>query len=172
MSSGNRKPRTESVARRRPNRRRGAVLVVVLACLTVAAIMLVVVARQAGMSRRAAERIQASVQAQWLAEAGACRAAARLAADPAYAGETWRISAKELGGRNDAEVRITTKGVAGRPGRVAVGVEADYPHDALARCRRVKQIEVDREQIAPPQAASPPDEPSTMSEKRHGLRSQ
>jgi Tfp pilus assembly protein PilX len=156
MNLVNRKTRTEFVARRRPNRRSGAVLVVVLVCLTVAAIMLVVVARQAGIVRRAVERSQSSLQAQWLAEAGAERAVARLASDPAYAGETWRISAKELGTPNDAEVRITIKKVASQPGRVAVGVEADYPRDVLLRCRRAKQIEVDREQIAPPQAARAP----------------
>jgi hypothetical protein len=128
-------------------------MVVVLVCLMVAGIMLVGVARQAGIARRTVDRSLWSAQARWLTEAGVERAVARLAADPAYAGETWRVSAQELGGRDDAEVRIRTKELAGRPGRLAVGVEADYPRDALARCRRVKQIEVDREPITSPQAA-------------------
>ena len=128
-------------------------MVVVLVCLTVAGIMLVVVARQAGIARRTVDRSLRSAQAQWLTEAGVERAVARLAADPAYAGETWHVSAQELGGRDDAEVRIKIKKVAGRPGRLPVGVEADYPRDALLRCRRVKQIEVDRAPITPPQAA-------------------
>jgi hypothetical protein len=137
-------------------RRDGMVLVVVIVCLMVAAMMLVAVARQAGTARRAVRTDQFSAQAQWLAEAGVERALARLGADPAYAGETWPIPAKELDGQNDAEVRIQTEKVPSRPDRLDIRVEADYPLSPELRCRRAKQIEVDRERTTPPKAVKNP----------------
>lgn len=143
---------------RTPSRddRRGTVLVMVVACLVVASMMLVAVARQAALARRSAQAGQRSLQAQWLAEAGVERAVARWAADPAYAGETWRIAAGELDSLDDAEVRIMLQPVAGRPGRSSIRVEADYPRAAELRFRSTKQIEVDRERITPPVPTNAP----------------
>ena len=64
----------------------------VLVCLAVAAAISVVVVRQIATERQAVQMNHRSLQALWLAEAGVERAAARLAADPKYAGETWTIS--------------------------------------------------------------------------------
>ncbi len=136
------------------NHRRGAILVVVIVCLMVAAAILVCVVRQVGMSRQAQQRSHGSVQAGWLAEAGVERAAARLAANAAYAGETWRIPAAELGGNDDAEVRIKVERMAGRSGQWMIRVEADYPTAAEFRCRRGKEVLIDREKMAPPKAAT------------------
>jgi len=131
--------------RHRPETRRGMILVVVLVCLAVVTLMFMAVARQAGFSRRTAQLSQRGLQAQWLAEAGVERAAARLAADPAYAGETWHIAAQDLGGRDEAEIRIEVAKTARPPGRSTIRVEADYPPAAELRCRRVKEIEVDEQ---------------------------
>ncbi len=136
------------------NHRRGAILVVVLVCLMVSAAILVCVVRQVGMSRQTQRTSQGSVQAAWLAEAGVERAAARLAANAAYAGETWPIPAAELGGNDDAEVRIKAERMAGRSGQWKIRVEADYPTAPAFRCRRVKEILIDRETMAPPKAAA------------------
>jgi Tfp pilus assembly protein PilX len=133
--------------------RRGAVLVVVAVCLALAGVLLLAVTRQAALTRRSTQSSQRRLQAQWLAEAGVERAVARLAADRAYTGETWSIATHALDGQHDAEVRIKTQPVAGRAGRSAVHVEADYPRIAELRCRWTKQIEVDREPIASPPAA-------------------
>jgi hypothetical protein len=136
------------------NHRHGAILVVVLVCLMVAAAIFVCVVRQVGMSRQAGQTSHRSVQAGWLAEAGAERAAARLAASAAYAGEIWHIPAAELRGTDTAEVRIKAERLAGRAGRWRIRVEADYPTAPELRCRRVKEIVIDREQIATPKAAA------------------
>lgn len=45
-------------------------------------------------------------QADWLVAAAANRAAAQLANDTSYQGETWQIEAARLGGRHAAEVEI------------------------------------------------------------------
>ena len=89
--------------------------------------MFVLVVRQALAERRAIEMSRSGLQALWLAEAGLERAAARLAADPKYAGETWTISAAELAAGDGAVVRIEVKAIADRPERRSVRVEADYP---------------------------------------------
>ena len=93
---------------------------------------------------RAADTRYWDLQAQWLAEAGVERAAARLSADANYRGETWTISAKELAGANDGAVRINVEKDAGRANRRRVSVEADYPDDPVHRCRWQKQIVLDR----------------------------
>ena len=74
-------------------------------------------------------------QADWLAESGIECAAARLAADPKYRGETWNVSAAELGGRDDGTVAIRVEDLPGRPGSRAIRVEADYATDPAQRTR-------------------------------------
>jgi hypothetical protein len=128
----------------RAGRRGGAVLVVALVCLGVAAVVFVLMVKQAGEERRAIQTGQQRIQALWLAEAGVERAAARLAADSTYAGETWTIPAEQLAGEGGA-VRIHVEAMADQPERRAVRVEADYPDFPAERCRQVKQVIVDRE---------------------------
>ena len=123
--------------------RRGTVLIVVLVCLAVASVLFVVLAKQATLEHRVAQTRQWAVQAQWLAEAGVERAVARLAANAAYTGETWNVSAEELAGRNGAVVRIRAETIADQPDRRTIRVEADYPDDPHHRCRQIKEITAD-----------------------------
>ncbi|MEN6448911.1 MAG: hypothetical protein ABFC96_00330 [Thermoguttaceae bacterium] len=112
---------------------------IILVCFALAAAMFVVLARLAFTARRAAETQQWAVQAQWLAEAGLDRAAARLQQQPDYSGETWRISASELAGKQAAVVKIRVDGIADlAPHRIYV--EADYPDDPVHRSRCTKEI--------------------------------
>jgi Tfp pilus assembly protein PilX len=129
------------------HRRRGAILVVVLVCLAVAVAISVVVVSQTAAEHQAVQMNHRRVQAIWLAEAGVERAADRLAANPAYAGETWNVSAKELSGDDKAVVRIEVKTVSGQPQRRSVRVEADYADAPQRRCRQVKQVVVDRDAV-------------------------
>ena len=129
------------------HRERGAVLIVVLVCLALASAMFVLVVKQAAAERRTIDRRHNALQSQWLAEAGVERAAARLAADVDYDGETWAVSAKQLTGSDAAVVRIEVEKIADRPDWRLVRVEADYPNDAKHRCRRIKQITMDRDTI-------------------------
>jgi hypothetical protein len=109
--------------------------------------MFVLVVRQALTERQAMEASQRCLQASWLAEAGLERAAARLAADPKYAGETWPLSAAELAAGEGGVVKIEVKPIADRPERRSVRVQADYPDAPELRCRQVKEIVVDRDAI-------------------------
>ena len=123
--------------------RRSAVLIVVLVCLAIAAAMGVVLVKLAATGRQSMQAQGWRMQAQWLAESGLERAAARLAADPKYSNETWTIAAEELGGDAGGVVRIRAEAVADQPNRRLVSVEADYPDDPQHRVRCNKQIVVD-----------------------------
>lgn len=123
--------------------RRGLVLLVILVCLTVASVVCVVLVEQVAVARRALNAHHWGLQAQWLAEAGVERAAARLAANADYAGETWNIPAGELAGGQGGVVRIQTETLADQPDRRLIRVEADYPDDPQHRCRKGKQVVAD-----------------------------
>jgi hypothetical protein len=120
--------------------RRGAILIIILVCFTLAAAMFVVLARLAATARNAAEQQHWSVQAQWLAEAGFERAAARLIGPPGYSGETWTIPPAQLSGRDGAVVKIRVEKIAGKTARRRVEVEASYPDDPVHRSRCTREI--------------------------------
>lgn len=69
------------------------------------------------------------IQAAWLAEGGAERAASRLSADPSYPGETWEIPAESLDGRRAAEVLIAVAPLPGDSGSRRITVTARYPKE-------------------------------------------
>jgi type II secretory pathway component PulK len=123
------------------------VLIVFLACLAVAAALIAGTARIALVSHQAAQTASWNAQARWLAESGAERAAAKLAADAAYAGETWTIPAVEFGGQEgDQEggiVRIQIQPAADQPQRRTLKIEADFPDDPVHYARQQKEIVLD-----------------------------
>ncbi|MEX2316010.1 MAG: hypothetical protein WD669_02590 [Pirellulales bacterium] len=88
-------------------RRRGAVLVAALVC------MLVVITILGGMlqgtlrARRQLHTQRDLRQTELLVEAGADRAAFRLARDLDYRGETWKLSSEQIVGRGDGQVTLT-----------------------------------------------------------------
>jgi hypothetical protein len=127
--------------------RRGVALLVLLVGLAVAAAISVSVLRLAALQRRSLEIHQWQAQAEWLAESGLERAAARLAADTAYRGETWTIPAEEEKGDRHhlperpegcftqmvpvtffagGVVAVRVEPVPGRPDRRRIRIEADY----------------------------------------------
>ena len=120
--------------------RRGAILVVIIVCFVVAATLFVLLARSAVSQRRAAETHYWNLQAQWLGEAALERAAARLATDAKYKGETWTTAAKEFTGNRGGTVKIRVEKDADHPGRRFVRVEAFYPDDPVHCCRWEKQV--------------------------------
>lgn len=123
--------------------RRGAITVFVLVCL-VAITMVCGVLLRIGLTER--QRIRAEerrLQAEWLVESGLERAAVRInESKGGYQGETWEISAAELGGRDAGRVTIAVEASKEEPGRRQVRVQADYPRDATARVRLSKALTV------------------------------
>lgn len=123
------------------NGRRGLSLVPALACLVVVVLFCVLLVRQVSNHRAVVRLEERRVQAEWLAESGLARAAARLGAEPGYAGETWELAPADLGGQPGL-VRITVEPVDGRADARRVRVEADFPRDGTPRARAGKTLTV------------------------------
>ncbi len=121
-------------------RQRGFVLAAVLACVGLAGFLMLSVARWAATRRIEVLQGGRALQAQWLAESALDRAAARLAADPGYPGETWIVSPDALSGDEGGSVRIEVLPLAGQPAQRRVRVQADYPDDPTCRIRVNKEI--------------------------------
>jgi len=126
---------------RRPNRR-GVALLLALGCLAVATALIVSLSRSATIGRQATRQQTWRMQAEWLAESAVERAAAQLAEDPDYEGETWLLSAAQLGGEHDALVDIKVASNPDQPRRRLVDVRADYPNHPVHRASNNKQITV------------------------------
>jgi hypothetical protein len=127
----------------RPARRRGAILLAVIVCLMIATSLLVSTLGLAVSLRRSTQVQLWGIEAEWLAQSALGRAAARLAADAHYTGETWRLPADEFGGDQPAVVRIEVKAVPDQPDRRSVRVEADYPDDPQQRARHTSEALVE-----------------------------
>jgi len=138
--------------------RRGITLVVVLLCLFVVmllgAALLKIALAQRGINRD----LERSMQAEWLVESGLERALARITADRDYTGETWSISAADLGlseeglPGNSAQKPLTAGVVtivvdrpASKTNRRRIRVQADYPRDEPRRSRHSQEISLDLE---------------------------
>jgi type II secretory pathway pseudopilin PulG len=133
--------------------RRGLTAVAVLVCLVIVT-MISGALLKIGVAHRDFVRGQErKLQAEWLAQSGIDRARARLAVQPDYTGETWKLAPRDL---NLSEPDSTSNGPAAlvhiaveRPensgnaqGRL-IKVQADYPPDAPRRARHSTQILVE-----------------------------
>ena len=120
--------------RKRSAERRGAALLITLVCLVLLAVIGGALLRLVLLERKLLDSRERHCQSRWLVEAGLERAAARLAAEPDYQGETWALSAEELGGQEPGVVNIQVVAAPDRPAWRRIVVQADYPPDARRRC--------------------------------------
>ena len=125
-------------------RRQGAVLIAVMICLAVAMAILATRLRAAVAEQRQISRIEQDAQVDWLAESGIARGASRLAAEPAYRGETWKLNAQELHARGPGAVVISVEDVQDQPRRRLVRVQASLGTEPTQLSRRSKQVLVSR----------------------------
>lgn len=143
---------TTSFKRRPPirRRRRGAILVVAMVCLLVVTAIVGAMLHRAIVARRQLHAERNLRQTELLADAGAERALRRVADDAEYRGETWRLSAGQIIGRDPGEVTIQlTHGADDEPW--SVRVVAAYPADSEVSVRRTRTFTI-------PQPASPSEE--------------
>ncbi len=125
------------------NRRKGgfvaavAVVLLFLLVLLGGGLLRVVWLRHSDL--RGAER---RLQAEWLAESALDRAAACLAVEPGYRGETWIIPAEHFNGRDAAEVRIEIRPAPDDAARRVVHARADYPAAGTRRARQSREITI------------------------------
>jgi hypothetical protein len=116
---------------------------IALVCVAVASVVLLALLRLAVAWGDVARDEEQHLQANWLVESALDRAAARLAADADYAGETWRVAPQLLGGREAAVVKIEVERLPESPARRRICVRADYPEDTPHRVRQSKQFEIE-----------------------------
>ena len=121
---------------------RGFALLMILVCLMIASAMLASIFKSTTAMQRFTQRREWRIQAQWLVESGVERAAAKLAENDQYNGETWLLSGDQLGGTDEALVTIEVTVDPGQPRRRLVSVRADYPNHPLHRASINKQIAV------------------------------
>jgi hypothetical protein len=119
---------------------RGVVLILILACLAIAAVLLTIGVKLAVTNHRLTQTLGWKVQARWLAESALQRAAAKLAADAEYTGETWKIPAQDLGGQYSGIVKIEIKPVPDQTKQRQLKVEAIFPDDPFDRVQFSKQL--------------------------------
>ena len=122
--------------------RHGAVLIVVMVSLVVFATLCGVLLKLALVEQRQVRMQEWRQQAEWLAESGIERAAARLADSADYAGETWEVSTEETGVA-DGVVTIEIERVDARPNLRIVRVRADYLRHGVRSARHSKHVSVE-----------------------------
>jgi hypothetical protein len=123
--------------------RRGVALIVAVAVVGVLILYAGALAGIVGRERRGLEADQRRLQATWLVQAGAERAAIRLRQDPDYRGETWRLDAGRLGRPDRAEVVIAVETVPNDPGSRRARVVATLAADTARRTRMSGEFELD-----------------------------
>lgn len=123
--------------------RRAAVLIIALVALGVAAMVSLAMLRVIADSRKELRLQTWRAQAGWLAESALDRAAARLARQSDYTGETWKVPADELGGNDAAVVQIRVEPVTDQPARRSIHVVADYPDDPQYRVRESRETVIE-----------------------------
>ena len=121
--------------------RKGAVLVMALVAITLLAIVGGALVRLAAVERKTVDLQARDRQARRLAEAGVARAAARLANDPAYRGETWSLAGAEAVAGRPAQVTIEVSEISDKPGWRSITAAADYPSDSIERARERQTAE-------------------------------
>jgi hypothetical protein len=133
--------RPRALQRRKVHQRSGLLLVAALVCLLVITSMLASMLQNAMRSRRELRTERDRRQAELLLDAGAGRAAARLADDPAFQGDTWEVPGQAIVGNGDG--RVTTE-VSREPDGVTIQMKvvAEYPLGRSFSIRRSRTFEV------------------------------
>jgi hypothetical protein len=125
-----------------PPRQRAFMLIAVLVSLT---LVMMLFAAWIKTVARAGEQLRAQqyrLQAEYLVDSALGRAAAQLAANPRYTGETWRPTVHGAGADRTGNVTIEIVAAPEPAARRLLRVVADYPEHGIDRARRSKEIQI------------------------------
>ena len=126
--------------------RRGSAVMLVIVTLIVLTMLMGALVKTVGLQRDVVRSDAVRVQAEWLLESSANRAAARIKEKPDYSGETWSPSPEELGQKEGAVVEIKVAADLKEPQRRRVSIRVEYPatseHEHKARLSREVLIDV------------------------------
>ncbi|MCY2965285.1 MAG: hypothetical protein NT069_16910 [Planctomycetota bacterium] len=111
-------------------------LVVVMVCVAVLSMLTITLVRSVIHSDRQLKLEERTVQADWLAQGGLDRAAARLTTSPDYQGEIWEIAEGEGGLDGAARIEITIAPLADLPEQREATVFVTFPANTEQTNRR------------------------------------
>jgi hypothetical protein len=133
---------------RTAGRRRGSIFPIFLISLILVAATSAILVRTTLTQRALVRSEERRLQADWLVQSASARAAAKLAADAAYSGETWLVSQDEIQQTNGASIEIVVSKLgdsATRPGisttsHRQVDITVNYPAEGNQRVRLSRQL--------------------------------
>jgi type II secretory pathway component PulK len=113
-----------------------------MCCLIAVSVLVVNWLKSASFVREQLRSAERRLQADWLVEAALDRAATQLAKNETYTGETWKITAAELGGADSATIEIKVTPGTNAAAHRTIHVAADFPADSLHQVHKTKDITV------------------------------
>jgi hypothetical protein len=128
--------------------RRGSIFPIFLISLILVAATAAALVRTTLTQRSLVRTEELRLQADWLVHSASARAAAKLAGDATYSGETWSLSAEELGQKHGATVEIAVSTIDDNPTRRdlspqknrQVDITVNYPPEGNPRVRLTRQV--------------------------------
>lgn len=119
----------------RKHPRRGSVSIWAIACLVFVAALSVTLGKMALSGSRYTLQERRHSQADWLAHSGWNLALTQLKKNADYKGETWSISAADLGGVDGGQVKIEVSSAGESAESKTVKVVAEYPVNSDRKVR-------------------------------------
>lgn len=125
------------------SRKRGSGLVIALVTLLVVTSIMGSIMHALLTELRQTRQTAIEVQAQWLADAAVERAAAQLAANANYEGETWKVDLPASSSMPESHGVVEIKIEQGdRETRSRIIVHANYPEDSRRRVSAERTVSV------------------------------
>jgi Tfp pilus assembly protein PilX len=138
-----RKEPVNRIPRAKSNRRLGLILAAVLLSLLVVTLVGAELTEAIAQHHRQSRLAEDRQQAFWIAESAVQRAVHALAKSPDYQGETWRLSAEDLGSGRAGVATIKVGPAAGSTTQRRIAVQAYFPDDPVYRTLYERELILD-----------------------------
>ena len=151
--------------------RRGVAMIIVMVLLLVLSSVTITTVRAVIAQRKQFEIEKRHWQADWLLDAGLSRAAAQLASNADYSGETWKLSASEFSGSGsplsgDAVVVIEPRAMTEAGSARRWIVQVSLPSDQEQPIRRQAELSGSSQTAANPAGTSGAREDGSATESK------
>ena len=119
--------------------RRGTIVLIPMLCLVLSLAVIGGLLKQTSIELKQLKKEQFLIQANWLADAAAQRAARKLREEQNYTGETWTVLPEELGGKFPGSIVIEINRSPQNNQPITIRTLASYPSKGLERVRIVRE---------------------------------
>ncbi len=120
-------------------KRSGSVVLIPMVCLILALAIVGDLLQQTSIELKQLKKGQHHLQANWLADAAAQRAAEKLSHQQNYTGETWKVHPAEIGGTFPGEVIIEIVRTNSNSKSLTIRTLASYPANVVERVRVIRE---------------------------------